>query len=293
MVSLTFGQSKLNGFLFSRVRVVDQGWLSTSSMTASNKLRFKCSVDLAISARSTVRTSGFVRCRRRMARTRMPMVPWVAIPRFPAARRAAVSSVSSRFGRCSSATRNASHSPVCRLRTWASASRSGGAGTLGETRRSSMEGWVREPGRCWITSCHTASGTSTSEKSDSRSRQPNSSKWISGPASHTTKGIGWSVATMQAPLHITHHHGLRDTRRVRLQKTTQGIRQQLIEIGGPPFLDKSKRTRRQFRRQFSLNGGLGHNVSIARRNRIGRPGCWGAPNLSKKRVRPFPHRAPW
>ena len=126
----------------------------------------------------------------------------------------AVSSVSRSSGRYSKATRKASRSPVCRLSTWASSA--GGSGADGQTRRKGRALWSRAPGLCLSTSPKTASGTKTSEKSASKSTEPSSSRWISGPASHTTRGVGRSVIAMQAPFHVVHHHRLRHPSGMRL-----------------------------------------------------------------------------
>lgn len=131
-------------------------------------------------------------------------------------------------------------------------------------RRSVTPGWLRAPGRCRSTSRHTAPGTSTSAKSASKSNAPNSSRWISGPASQTTNRGPGSVIPMEAPLHVFDDKRLRHPRGVGFQKTPQCICQQFIEVRRPAFLHIRLSPLCQFRRQFGLDHGLIHGRSLAR-----------------------------
>ena len=58
----------------------DQPWRSTSRITSSSRLRFKCRVVWPGSNRSTVSICSLVRWPLRMARRRTPMEPWLVIP---------------------------------------------------------------------------------------------------------------------------------------------------------------------------------------------------------------------
>lgn len=112
----------------------NQGCSSASRITSSKRLRFRCRLDLLGSSRSTSSRESFDRWPRRIARRRMPSVPCALTERLRAARRAAVSSVNSKAGSCSSATRSASISPECRARSRAIAASAGGMGRVGESR---------------------------------------------------------------------------------------------------------------------------------------------------------------
>jgi hypothetical protein len=191
------------------------------------------------------------------------MVPWVLMPRLPAASRAAVSSVNKRPGRCSSATRSASHSPVCKLNTCDKALSSAETGRCGDTRIKRTAGCERTPGRCLATSRQTASGTSTELKSANRSSDPTSSRWISGPASQTTSGA-CSLFAMQAPLHVVHDKGFGHPGGMGFEETAQCVGQQFVKIRRPACFHVGPCLSGEFRRQFRLDQGVLHGEKLAR-----------------------------
>ena len=161
-----------------------------------------CNVEAVGRDRSTIATSLFVFCLRRIARRRTPIVPCVVRPRLRAARRAAVSSVSTKQPGCVCATCKASSSPRCKPKSRLNTSSSVDKAAVRVTLRKCTVLWVSAFGRYFATSSQTAKGTSTWGKSASNSVHPTSSKWMSGPASHTTIGGGGSFPATQPPVHV-------------------------------------------------------------------------------------------
>ncbi len=148
----------------------------------------------------------------------------------------------------------ASCSPRCRLIV-SKRPRNKGAvcSREGATRTRTAHFLSNADGRCLSTSHQTASGTSTSEKSLRRSRQSNSSKWLSGPASQTTTLANPSAFAMQAPIHIILDHRFGQVPAVRLEEAAQRLGQQLVHVRRPAFLDERARPIRQFGWQLGLN----------------------------------------
>lgn len=63
-----------------------------------------------------------------------------------------------------------------------------------------------------------ASGATTGVTKSTWSRKPSSSRWMTGPASHTTDGSAVSVVPMKSPMDVLLHEGFGQLGRVRLEK---------------------------------------------------------------------------
>src|SRR4028118_253979 len=103
-------------------------------------------------------------------------------------------------------------------------------------------------------------------KSRRRSRQPISSRWISGPASQMTVGQS-SVSAMQAPLDILAQEPLHQFLLVRFEKAPQGVEHDVIETPEPASVHQRLHLGEELDRNLrldTLGAGLGfHSSSVA------------------------------
>ena len=179
----------------------------TARMNSSSKSALTCRVERRGNSRRSTATAFLERFPRRSDRSRTPMVAWIRMSRPRAASRAAASSVSRIAPGCSTATRNASTSPSWSSRTRASTRSAAGVGPRAVTWRQENPGRRNASGRWRAISRRTTAGRSRRRKSCRRSRHPSSSRWMTGPASHTTDGGTVSVVSMKSPLDVLLHEG--------------------------------------------------------------------------------------